>query len=851
MWSRGFRSQSSMVIVVSLFLIAFAGCSDDDKGGGQGKECGVGEQFNPISGECEPTRGRTSDVGTADGLTDGSGGSDGSSSSDTSSNPSEDSSLPSDLGGDADETCHPGVDSDGDGLSNQCECDKQSTDPNKKDTDGDGISDGKELGGDCSFDPGQGDTAPTQDDTDNDGLDDKEEEQAGTDPNNPDSDGDKISDGVEDGSCTDPKKKDTDGDGLPDGLEDGNQDGKLGTCTMRNYKVSCAQGESDPCKTDTDGNGTPDSKELRYRKCRPKDTKNLPRPKLITNMSGKYKVATEKSVKASKVSVSSGSIDAHVFEDKNHKYTGFVLNYNPNGTTSANVLAGDVAAKTQSLYTSSGSSYAVRRSTGRQVTTHDNFKAVVNSVLDIPNFSGGGNNIPAPKPHKARDQILAKIAGVNASNLSHNLSSTFQNDPNNPTLFVYEVVSRSSSEAIIVGALTTLSNYKDNMAETGFRVDDLTGGTSLAKPSETLETECVSFDITSTPKVDIIIALDASGSMSQEQKNLSNFATQFTNLLNQGNVDWRVGVTSVACSNIKNDSNLTMAFRSLWPSGGGFTNPAPCNMPIGGGFGGSSNGQLVGGDFTTSPTKISNRLSNVNGTNSEFAGTMGIAAVDRARPRMNNSKTNLRKDAAVIIVSITDENDGYFGEKADFGGTKTLNASQQAQVDKVTDPFINYMQKKKVSATMFGLYWPPGEQCGTASEVAHGIADVVKDTGGNGGSVCQTNVSNTLKTIATAAAGLGSGIRLLGIPVAPSLQVKHIDMSTGMNGTLNMMPRSRHDGFDYDSIVNRISFIGPNPPKTNDRVIIPYLRWKNSVKKCTKKKNSCPNKQVCVSGVCR
>jgi len=857
MWSPVRRTRSSLPLLVALLLsIAAFGCGDNDQTGNcedgeryneiSGKcealdsDCAPGKSYNPISGECE---GEAIDAGADAGIDGGSGETSGTPDTDSPDTGSRDTGAPSDLG-DGGDACSADVDSDADGLSNKCEC-EYGTETETADTDGDGLDDGEEIGGDCQFDPGRGDTNPEEPDTDGDGLDDNEEGDAGTDPLRPDTDGDGLEDGIEGmRSCLEPTEEDTDGDGLEDGTEDADADGQVGS------------DESDPCKSDSDGDGTEDSEELQYRDCRPKDKRSLQQPNLITSQSGNYKLATEPNVDSDDVSSGAGSIDAHVFEDTRHDYTGFVLSYDPGGETNPTVLSGDIAAAARGLYTepSSSNSYASRRSTGRTTTTHDGYEASVGAILDIPKYDDSNTTIPPPDPDRARDDVLAELAGVQPSDLSHNLSTGFSAHSDEPTLFVYEVVSRSKSEAVAVGAFVTLPNYRDDSVETGFRVDDLTGGTALAEPSETLESECVSFDVEATPKVDIIIAMDASGSMSEEQNQLSNFSTEFTDILNQTNLDWRVGVTSVACSDIKNDSALSQDYRDLWPSGSGGFIPdpdVPCAQPVGGGFGGTTNGKLVGGDFTTNPTTISNRIDNVNDTNSEYTMSMALAAADRALPRKQNSSSDIREDAAVIVVGVTDEMDERFAtDFEDLSSKKDLSQSEQATVDQATKPWNEYVADKEITA--FGLFWPPGDQCSSAAQVAHGIASIVDNSGGNGGSVCQSDVSNTLSTIADAAAGIASGIRLLGEPVAPSLEVKHIDLSSGADSaTLDRMSRSREDGFAFDSILSRISFTGPNPPQTGDRLIVPYLRWKNSLQMCQKEKDACPDKQVCVSGYCR
>jgi len=145
-------------------------------------------------------------------------------------------------------------DTDGDTLTNQDECIKHGTDPNKKDTDGDGLNDNVEVNA-------VNKTDPTKKDTDNDGLTDGEEDKnkngkvdpGETDPTKADTDGDGLKDGVEvkGTNKTDPLKKDTDNDGLSDGIEDKNKNGQVDT------------GETDPNKWDTDNGGESDGSEVK------------------------------------------------------------------------------------------------------------------------------------------------------------------------------------------------------------------------------------------------------------------------------------------------------------------------------------------------------------------------------------------------------------------------------------------------------------------------------------------------------------------------------------------------------------------------------------------------------------
>ncbi len=851
---------TTLALAMSLGLV---GCSDDTNGDGgacpdgvephpitglcqAAEQCGPGEYEHEITGDCYPKR----DMVAMD--NDGM----------TSPNNTPGADMPAEMGGaeemggeDADmdtmadmpdeeemgPDCREGVDTDNDGLDNACECAwGGGLFVDQADSDGDGLLDGEEDA-DASCGVTLGETDPRTADTDGDGIDDKTEvDDPDLDPLRSDSDDDGITDGVEASTCTDPGLADTDGDGLDDGVEDSNGDGMIGTCPMRMYATTCAAGESDPCSDDTDGDGTLDNDEVIYRTCRPADENNLVMPQLLKSTDGDYQLATETSATASALTSTGGSIvNGHVFEDPTHHYTGFVINL-PSPTTNATAtqLADEVFNETVTTYP-----MASRRNAGRQITTHDDYKAIVGAVVDLP---------MGTTPEGARDGLLEQLTGL--SDLTHSLTSTIPVGAMEPALFSYEVIARGPNEYVLVGVVAPLTKLEDDALETGFRVDDLVNGSAVAREMETITSDCVSFKVTERPKVDIIISMDASGSMTDEQMALSMFVTDLTGFLDAANLDWRIGVTSVACSGISNDMGLGMDFRALWPAGGGFIPMGPCSQPFGGGFGGTSNGGLVKQNtnepgFTNDPLKVQWRIDNVSDTNSEYTATMGAAAVARALPRSDTNGDKIRNNAAVVVIAVTDEEDDFFKETLSFLPKENLNASERMQMEAQTNPFVDYLLQPEVGATVFGLYNVPNSDCSTASQFASAIHDIVNKTGGNGGSICQSDITTSLQAITSATAGIASGLRLRGSPVAPSIEVKHAKI---MADTEVDMARSRVDGFDYDGIVNRIAFFGPSPPQTNDRLVVPYLRWENSVLNCTTEAD-CPAEQKykCIDNECR
>ncbi len=103
----------------------------------------------------------------------------------------------------------PGIDTDGDGLTDYEELHTYNTDPDDEDSDDDGLNDGDEVN--------IHGTDPLNSDSDDDGLSDGDEISIGTDPLASDTDGDGLMDGREVSTGTDPLDPDTDDDGLLDG----------------------------------------------------------------------------------------------------------------------------------------------------------------------------------------------------------------------------------------------------------------------------------------------------------------------------------------------------------------------------------------------------------------------------------------------------------------------------------------------------------------------------------------------------------------------------------------------------------------------------------------------------------
>jgi hypothetical protein len=572
------------------------------------------------------------------------------------------------------------------------------------------------------------------------------------------------------------------------------------------------------------------------RECLPSDLEELVAPIVLESVGANYRLALDPGADAGEVQ----GRTAHVFEDVPSGYAGFVFAGTPTG--------GQIQARelVLSIYQALLQDWpeAVLESEGRAKITHDHYRSQVLARIALP---------AGVSPDGARDTALGRLA---SGTITHGLTGTIEAD-DSETLIDLHVVARNATQYVVIAAFTTRERLEDDAAMTGIRVYDLVSGTALARRSIDLERACTRFDVRSTNQVDIIISMDASGSMGDELQTLSdaNFLTEFVGKLDESGLDWRIGVTGTNCSNIRRDTAISQEFRDLWPSGGGLFNLRSCEEPSFGGIGGiqpggPGNGYLMGNSFTTNVTEISQRLNQVSTTASEFTLTMGLAAADRAQPR-GNAPDKIRPNAAVVIVAVTDEEDQLFADELGFlplrSHTATLTPAQYNELELYARPFLQFTQWPHIGATVFGLYGIPGVECPTTADYSPAIQLFTEQTGGNSGSICQPDIRDTFRDIADVAAGLAQGYRLPDVPVASTLTAKHADMA---NQQVVPIARSRQDGFDYEAMLNRMLMTMQTPPEDGDRIIVPYMRWAASLPACETVADCPADKKVCIDGEC-
>jgi hypothetical protein len=729
----------------------------------------------------------------------------------------------------------PADDRDGDGLSDDCEYATDGLDAGDPDSDDDGLLDGEEdADQDCVLD--EGETDPTNPDTDGDLLFDGDELDLGTDPLDADTDDDTLEDGIElFSSMTDPLNPDSDGDGCSDGVEDRNGDGIIGDCPPGEFSLDCSNGETDPNDFDSDDDGISDCDEVGSLACSPTA---LIDPLMVINEVADYILAIPPDVTHGEI-LFAGVTDTlptgTFIDDPEYNIAEFALAIiPPSGAIDLETLSNILLSVSQSIVPTAG-----RRSSGRNILTHDGYDAKIELVIEFPS---------SYTPEALRDRLIEGLSGFSASSITLDSSASYSGG--GELIGVFEVLPRSEESLIVLGAITSRFEYDNDLINTGIRADDFAGGTSLAMADATLVDDCVGYIVEKLPEVDFIWAIDGSSSMTDEVSDIVSFASQFVEILDIQGIDYRLGTVGGKCERLGSDSSISPeAFQLLEGSDTyctGSSGSAPM-LP-------DRNGHLCNFQFTTDPFTFASCVSFVSAhdtsypASEEYSLSMGAVGIDRALPRTLDAVDKFRPDSEIVLIVITDEHEQSFEDSLSWFNDTTTVAStptEELQLADSTQKFIDFFANPDILATVFGIYWVPGETCSGGTDVAFATHMVVEGTGGSAGSICLSDITSTLEEIAASSAGLASAFRLTGRPVALTIQVAHA--SPGEAAAL--IDRSRTDGFDFDNAVNRIVFFGDSVPETDDELTISYNRWEGGIIEC-ESDDDCPIKFFCLDGIC-
>lgn len=696
-------------------------------------------------------------------------------------------------------SCLSGVDSDGDGLTDDLEC-QAGSDPTKADTDGDGINDG-------------------------------EEEKLGTDPTKVDSDGDGMSDSTElaypkicvagdrnaqrrpPPSCTDtsqcqtgetcngldPTKSDSDGDGVPDQQEDVNQDGS----------ITPLSGETDPRLWDTDGDGTSD-KDAGSKICRADGLATVTRTPLPGQA---IQLGSDPVFGAPKV-VSGTSGSAAVVDDATTGVAGLTIG---KAAAGADVTADRVAIETSVQTTLTGGGATVAPIfVGRQFTTHEQFPATVSTFK----VTKAGSSASA-----LRDSLVAPLTGGTApGGTAVGASGVFTVD--------VAVVHRDTRNDIIITVAPSV-DYDDVTKQTQIRTSDLTNASGVAIANKDLDFVCQGIAAERVAQADIVWTVDTSGSMDNNQVRLANTATTFFQRLQNAGVDFRVGVFGAGST----APTLTKTTYTGFPNGFAFIQGTNMNGPR----------ELC--RQVTAPSSGTNGYCPADGntTNDAIAPfdpvsgqeepvARGVLINDTfkknaANATITNDNWKWRPTATKVMFFATDEPgsdnatdandfDRYF-TSANNPDSNMRWAPAGTYDATVRDGIVKYFRDNGIQ--IFGTVPVRNRQCSALDkrdlprcviEAAGGAyVDIDKAT--------DADVQSAMNKLVDAIAGAASQFKLTRTPITSTIKVnvRGIDV-----------PRSKSNGFDYDPVSKSVVFYGTQyRPAIGDQVFISYRVWKGSL----------------------
>jgi hypothetical protein len=697
-------------------------------------------------------------------------------------------------------------DSDGDGIKDGVEAGKvnspaptcqatfkpdadpnTSSDPTRNDTDGDGLVDGDEdKNKDGKVDPGE--SSPVKIDSDCDGI------------------GDKAEIDNSQGCVLDPLKKDSDGDGLPDGVEVGLAPPGADALCMYGGEVFDADAatKTNPCNPDSDGDQIPDGAEDSNANGRvdpgelnPADPADATGPAQAVCTVGNLKpinfhknqvadaqIALVPSFAEIQVLNDGAGDRGIIFYDATNQLAGFIISKTPQG---ADGVAEETFGRAR---LSSMANATISAPLTQSFTTWDGFPGTVRATYD----QTGTVDLKTRVNDMAQAYLGANMTGA--------LTGTSVNGGGTPNFKIQaEYVWRTATRAIVAVVVSTGTNYPANI----FNMDDVGGGSAVAQAPDYSAPQCEVFLSTNSSIVDFVWVVDNSGSMGAYQAAVGNAGTAFGTRLANAGIDWRVAAVTtdyyntVSAATFRDFTNNVTTMQS-WFAAAGAVPPR----------------------FGTSGSGLENGLQSAQ------------QYIQALLPKTNvNAANKIRVGAALHLI--------FLGDADDQSGT----------AGPAYTTFLANYDGAGSRAVMHGIVCPQGQTCGEAQANPRKNLAVIAASGGVTGdiNVAQAGSAQLTATIDAilAAAIAGTGHQLLRPPLSATIKVAIEANGTVGACNVNDVPRSRTNGFDFDSASRRIVFYGSCIPNgAGKKVAVSYKYWLDGSPDpngC-----SCPAPKVCGAG---
>ncbi|MFO0559865.1 MAG: hypothetical protein U0269_17735 [Polyangiales bacterium] len=670
--------------------------------------------------------------------------------------------------------CAAGVDSDGDGLTNDAEC-ALMTDPYNPDTDMDGLSDGAEA----RYPRVCVATMPAMQRRPVVACSDMMPCRAG-----------EMCRGLN------PTARDTDGDGVSDFEEDPDA----------NAMIDTSRGETDPRLIDSNGDGINDGMSG-IAICRPSGLATLVQggiPGGPTQLG--YAPSWRNSGRVTGTMMRGGI----ALEDPTAGVAAFAAVVPSMGDITAE------SSRIEGIVTTALGAGVSPILIGRGLTTHE-MNPAVTSTYRVARMTSAS---------ALRDSIVMPLVGAAAPPAMPAVGASTEFYVDITT--VRRTMGASANFNDVVVAISPRASYDNPALTTATRSIDLVNTTAVAQNDKGLGFNCQTFTAAGPPQVDFIWTVDTSVSMDPHQQRIGNTASLFFTNMAAAGVDFRVLVLSAEGAG---GFDFTRN-NAVWVAGSAMNgaNLLAYRVTV-------DPWAMMAGD-TLAPYPIA------SGNFQVQIGEEPIAAAVRAHlalgpmaPASTHASWRLRPGATVAAFFVADEtgaNDDnrYFSmDMARWGATYAARLTSST----------NYFRTNNILT--FGMVNTPNPavMCAPATSADMRRCVIVQNGGAYLDIARATDADATaaMARIVSAVAGAASQYRLTRAPITSTIKVR----VRGMD-----VPRSRANGFDYDSVANSIVFYGPMyRPNMGDEVVVSYRLWQP----CPSRGASCrTDSECCLPFVC-
>ena len=324
------------------------------------------------------------------------------------------------------------------------------------------------------------------------------------------------------------------------------------------------------------------------------------------------------------------------------------------------------------------------------------------------------------------------------------------------------------------------------------------------------------FEQVSGRDVDVLFVVDNSGSMSDEQSNVARNFSSFIAAARTWGSNFQIGVVTTQTSGDvpnpsggnRNPGELLGNPRMILPTTPSFETVFSNSVRVGAQNSTESSSERgLEAAYLALTDPLITDLETACSSDTDCGGAPYLC-VDGATPVRGCggfNRTFLRDSASLEIVFVSDEED-----------------SSRAELNFYVDFFRSIKGFRNTSLFHASAIVTPSRGCGSGGDTGDGTTgdrymEVANQTGGEIGSICDTNFSTVLGQIGNRAFGLRVDFYLSSVPVPGSVRVSRL--ASCDPGAATTTPLT---GWSYDSTANSVLFADGSAPQPGECFVVDY-----------------------------